>query len=167
MNPAAPLELDLTTGQAVSLVRSELADARRAVKQQTLDPALDHYTRSLGLALQLGPATCELVLGEIVQAARTLAQERQAEGLGALGPAVSGVIQQVLDAGALPETPIMAAWATVAIDLGALVGQLGLALLLPADRRSGMMEQVRNRADALDEATGTMFGLGAWLDEIN
>jgi hypothetical protein len=166
MSPNAPQELDLTTEQAAALVQEELACARRSLREGDLETALDCYTRSLGLALQLGPATSELVLKEVLWAARSLTQKHCADGLGALGPTVSGVVSQVINSGALPQNPVMEAWAAIASDLGALIGQLGLALSLPAERQAGMMEQARIRARVLDEATGTLFGLTAWLLQI-
>ena len=60
----------------------------------------------------------------------------------------------------------MEAWATVAADLGTLIGQVGLALALPAERRTGMLDNARTRASLLDDATQSLFALTAWLDRL-
>ncbi len=158
-----PQTLDLTPPQAAARLRDELALASQALASQALEPALDAYARALGLALQLGPAAAEAALDAILAGAGRLAREGDAEGLCALGPAVTGVVTQVEEAGVLPATAAMQAWAHVAADVGALVGQVGLALALPVERRTGLWRQARARAALLDEATGNLFSLVNWL----
>jgi hypothetical protein len=77
-----------------------------------------------------------------------------------------GLTQQVKEAGALPPTSVMHAWAELASDLGALIGQVGLALTLNSSHRAGMMGKARMRAALLDDATSDLFALGSWLDQI-
>jgi hypothetical protein len=72
----------------------------------------------------------------------------------------------VRQAGALPPTPVMEAWATVAAEVGLLVGQAGLALSLPQDRRAGMAQNLQARARLLDEATGSRLGAAAWVEHV-
>lgn len=158
-----PQSLDLSPEQAAARLQEELADASRALAGQDLDLALDAYVRALGLALQLGPAATETALAGILAGADQLVREGEGQGLCALGPAVTGLVEQVDEAGALPPTPAMRAWAFVAADLGALVGQVGLALGLPAERRTGLWRQARTRAVLLDEVTGGLFSLEGWL----
>ena len=59
-----------------------------------------------------------------------LAQRGDAESISTLGPALVGLIEQMEEAGALPATAVMRAWAVVVADVGAVVGQVGLALAL-------------------------------------
>jgi hypothetical protein len=153
-----------TAAQAAEMLQGDLDRARLALQAGNLDPALDGYVRALGLALQLGPAPAERALAAILSGALTLAQSGQAEGLSTLGPAMVGLVHQVREAGALPATGVMDAWATIASDLGAFIGQVGVALTIPAERRAGMVKNLRAHAALLDEATGEMFGLVAWLD---
>lgn len=153
-----------TAAQAAEMIKGELDRAHLALLAGDLDPALDGYVRALGLALQLGPAPAEQALAAILAGARILAQGGQAEGLSRLGPAVVGLVDQVRDADALPATGVMDAWATVASDLGAFLGQVGVALAIPTERRAGMIHNLRAHAALLDEATGKLFGLVAWLD---
>jgi hypothetical protein len=61
----------------------------------------------------------------------------------------------------------MEAWATIASDMGTIIGQVGVALAIESDRREGMMANARIRAAALDEATGTRFAMAAWIDQIS
>lgn len=157
--------VDLTAAEAVARLQEELAQAGQAVAGQKMEVALDGYVRGLGLALQLGPAAAEMTLEAILAGAGGLVRQGNADGLCALGPAVAGVVAQVREAGALPGTPAMAAWAAVTDDVGALLGQVGLALALPAERRSGMWRQARERAALLDEATGGLFALVGWLGQ--
>jgi hypothetical protein len=60
----------------------------------------------------------------------------------------------------------MEAWAMVAADVGALIGQVGLALMIAPDHRAEMMQNARTRAALLDEATGNLFALASWLDQV-
>jgi hypothetical protein len=161
-----PQSLDLTPIQAADLIHRELARAESAVDSHDLETALDGFVRALGLALQLGPAPAEQVLKAVLRAARQMGRRQEAEGLSALGPALVGVGEQVCAADALPPTATMDAWAAVTEDLGALIGQLGLALALPSDHRETMMESARTRAALLDDATFDLFHLTEWLDEF-
>jgi hypothetical protein len=168
--------IDLTPAQAAEHIQAELACAGQALAlegpasgpldAQDLDTALDAYVRALGLALQLGPAPAEEVLQAVVHAAQLLGQRGDAAALSALGPALVDLVAQVRTAGALPPTAIMEAWATVAADLGTLVGQVGLALALPPERQTGMMDKARARAVLLDDATRALFSLTPWIDRL-
>ncbi len=155
--------VDLTPDQAAARLQVGLAQAVEALARGEMEAGLDGYVRALGLALQLGPAAVEMALAAILAGADHLVRQGDADGLCALGPAVAGAVAQVQEAGVLPATPAMAAWAAVTGEVGALLGQVGLALALPAERRAGMWRQVRDRADLLDEATGGLFGLNEWL----
>lgn len=161
------VSLDLTPTQAAELIQSELTQARKALHTGRLDGALDGYARGLGLALQLGPAPTEQVLVAVLQAAHRLVQLQDARGLSTLGPVLASLIARVRGAGVLPPTAVMEAWATVATDLGTLIGQVGLALDLPPGHRKSMLDNARHRAVALDEATGTLFRLTAWIEKIS
>lgn len=158
--------VDLTVGQAATLVGRELTRAGEALGKDKLEPALDSYVRALGLALQLGPAPTEQVLIAVLQAASSLAPQQTRRSLSELGPALVGLVGQVREAGALPPTAVMEAWATVSADLGSLIGQVGLALDIAPDHREGMLDNVRARAAALDSATGALFDLAGWLEGI-
>jgi len=154
--------LDLAPDQAIDRIRREIMDASRAIQAQQLDAALDGYVRSLGLALQLGPAPTEQVLVALLAAARTLVRNGDAEGLSAWGPALVELVARVRAANALPPMAIMDAWATVASDLATSLGQIGLASSLPPDRRPGLLNQARTRILLLDEATNGRFDLLDW-----
>lgn len=163
LQPGAEL-LELTPDQAAARLHGELVDAGQAVAAHDLETAFDAYVRALGLALQLGPPATEISLGAVLAGAAELLRCRDADGLCALGPAVAGLVDQVQAAGAVPSGTVMQAWAGVAADVGALLGQAGLALTLPAERRAGLWQQARARAALLDEATGGLFSLVQWLD---
>jgi hypothetical protein len=162
-----PETIDLTPAQAADRIRQELGQAAATLRGPVPAAALDGYVRALGLGLQLGPAPTQEVLMAILAAARALAGLRDAETLSALGPALVDLVGQVRDAGALPPTGVMDAWATVAADIATLVGQVGLALSLGPDHRTGMLENARTRARLLDEATGGIFALTSWFDELD
>lgn len=162
-----PQPIDLTPAGAAERIRVEMVLAQDALEAAgDLDAALDAYVRALGLALQLGPLPSEQVLVGILDTARHMAEVQDAAALSALGPAVVDLVSQVRKASALPPTPIMTAWAEIAVEVGALIGQLGLALALPADRRTGMMNQAHERAALLDDTTGNVFALGPWLSHL-
>jgi hypothetical protein len=158
--------VELTLDGVVSLLQTELDGAAEALERGDLDATLDGYVASLGLALQLGPAPTERVLRLILDTARAFASKGDADALSALSPALAGLAQQVREAGVLPATPAMDAWATVTTDLGALVGQIGLALALPSPQRAAMLGSARSRATLLDDSTSELFSLAAWLDEL-
>jgi hypothetical protein len=158
--------VELTLDGVVSLLQTELAEAEQGRQRGDLDAALDGYVGALGLALQLGPEPTERVLRLILDAGRAFAVQGEADALSALGPALAGLADQVREAGVLPATPTMDAWASVTADLGALLGQVGLALAIPPGHRARMLESARARAALLDDATGDLFGLAPWLDEI-
>jgi hypothetical protein len=162
-----PRAVDLTPAEAAALTHRELDRAGQALRTGDLNTALEGYISALGLALQLGPAPTEQALAAILQAARELALRHDAEGLSTLGPALVGLVGQVRQAFALPPTTIMDTWATLASDLGALIGQLGLALTIPAGHRAGMLDNARARATLLDEATDGRFALSRWLEEFD
>lgn len=162
----SPQTVDLTAVEAAALLHEELTRASEALHNGSMDAILDGYVCALGLALQLGPAPTERVLTNILDTARQLAHRHDAPGLSALGPALVALVNQVREAGALPSTTIMQAWATVTADLGTLIGQVGLALTIAPDRRESMINNARTRAALLDDATNNLFALVAWLDEI-
>lgn len=158
--------IDLTPPEASAWIGNELAQASEALCAGDLDAALDHYIRALGLALQLGPAPTEDVLVKVLEIAHDFAGQQDASSLSALGPALVGLVDQVREAGVLPPTAIMGAWAAVAADLGALLGQLALALSLPPDHRDDLLDAARAYAVFLDDATHELFSLTPWLDRI-
>ena len=159
-----PQSVNLTPADATALIQKQILEVQSALESSDLESALDSLVSALGLALQLGPAASELVLSEVVAVARELARKDDAGALSSLGPALVGLIQQVRVAGALPPTSVMHAWAELASDLGALIGQVGLALTVGGSHRAGMMNNARMRAALLDDATGDLFALGGWLD---
>ena len=160
-----PETLELTPQQAASLVGEQLAAAHRDLPDN-LDAALDRYVAALGLALQLGPKPAEQVVSAVLGAAYQLARRQDAEGLSALGPALVDLVRQVREAGALPMTAVMDAWAALAEEVGALVGQVGLAFALPEDRRQGMLDGVQARALLLDDASGGLFDVSGWIASL-
>jgi hypothetical protein len=162
----APVAIELTPAEASRQIQKELEEASSAVEAQDLDAALDGYVHALGLALQLGPALTEQALVAAFDTARGFAEQPHPEGLSALGPALVDLVRQVRSASALPPTPIMEAWATVASDLGSLIGQVGLVLTLAPDHRAGLIENARSRALLLDQATGELFALTSWIDQL-
>jgi hypothetical protein len=162
----APQTVDLTLIEAADLIDSELALASRSLETE-LDIALDLYVRALGLALQVGPAPTHRALAAILDGARRLSSQRDSDGLSALGPALIDLVGQVRVAGALPATTAMEAWATVATDLGVLIGQVGLALALTKGHRQGILNRANALAVLLDEATGARFDLTAWVDGLH
>ncbi len=159
--------VELTPAGAASLLGEELARAAAALGRGDTDGALEAYVSALGLGLQLGPVATGQALDATLHAARQLAQRQDAHGLSALGPAVVGVVGQVREARVLPDAALMEAWATVAADVGALLGQIGLALTIPPQHRAGMLDAARARAALLDDATGDRLALSAWLDELD
>jgi hypothetical protein len=158
--------VELTLEGVVSLLQTELDETADALRRTDFDAALDGFVGALGLALQLGPAPTERVLRLILDTARELARQSEVDVLSALGPALAGLADQVREAGVLPATPTMEAWATVTTDLGALVGQIGLALTVPTQHGASVLSSARTRAALLDDATGNLFSLASWLDEI-
>lgn len=161
----APREIDATPAEASVLIKDQLLEARRAFHHCDLAVALDKFVNALGLALQLGSAASQSVLVVVMDVAREMACRGDAEALSALGPALVGLADQVHEADALP-TVVMEAWAQLASALGALIGQLGLSLTLPADHRAGMMAHTRARATLLDDSTGNLFALTDWIDQV-
>jgi hypothetical protein len=158
--------VELTLDGVLSLLQKELDRAAQALQMAEFDRALDSYVGALGLALQLGPAATERVLHAILGTGRELARQGEASVISAMGPALVDLVEQVRGAGVLPATPVMEAWATVTADLGALVGQIGLALTMPPRHRSGMLDSASTRAALLDDVTGSLFSLTAWLLEL-
>lgn len=163
----SPQAIELTPAEAAGRIQQELEQASSALSLDDVGTALDGYVRALGLALQLGPALTERVLASVLDAAQELAVRQDTAGLAALGPALVDLVAQVRRAGALPPTSIMEAWASVASDLGALIGQVGLALAIAPDHREGMIKNARTRAALLDDATGKLFALTPWLDQLD
>ena len=159
--------MELTPAEATARVRQELSRADEKLQTGELDSAFDGYALAIGLALQLGPALTEKALAATLDAARELAGSQDAEGLSALGPALVDLVAQVRDASALPPTTVMDAWASVVTEVGALIGQVGLALAMRADHRHSMMDNARFRAALLDDATSGLFALTSWLDQVD
>jgi hypothetical protein len=164
MTPPQPV--NLTPADAAALIHNQLLEAQSALERSDLECTLDSLVSALGLAVQLGPAASELVLSEVVAVARELARKDDASALSALGPSLVGLIQQVKEAGVLPPTSVMHAWAELASDLGALIGQVALALTVGSSHRAGMMGRARMRAALLDDATSGLFALTGWLDQL-
>ena len=162
----SPQSVNLTPADATALIQNQILEAQSALDRSDLESALDSLISALGLALQLGPAASELVLCEIVAVAQELGRRDDAGALAALGPAMVSLTQQVREAGALPPTSVMHAWAELASDLGALIGQVGLALTLGSSHGAGMMRKARMRAALLDDVTGNLFALTGWLDQL-
>jgi hypothetical protein len=161
-----PQAVDLTAPEAARLIRSELAEASRAFQAADPQSAVAASACALGLALQLGPGPTEQVLLSILEEAQTLARRREAAALAALGPAMVELVTQVQEAGVLPSSAAMHAWASVVRELGALVGQVGLALTIAPEGRSGMIASARARAEQLDEVTRALFDLRGWLESM-
>jgi hypothetical protein len=158
------VELDAT--EASKQIGQTLQQTHHALQSKDTEGALDGLVGALGLALQLGPAATVRVLIEAVTVAREMAQRQDADAISALGPALVALTNQVREAGALPGTPVMEAWAAVAAGLGALLGEVGLLLTMDPSRRSTMMMNASIRAALLDDASHERLGLGAWLDEL-
>ncbi len=161
-----PQALEMTPAQAVEMLRQEITRADAAIGKPGLEATLDGYTCALGLALQLGPAPTKEVLSAALRTTQTLASRQDTDALSALGPALVNLVDQVGQAGALPPTAVMEAWATVAADLGSLIGQTGLILALEPEHRRGLLENAHTRARLLDEATGHLFHLADWLASL-
>lgn len=164
---SAPRSIDLTAVEAERLLSRELHAARDSLLSSQLDVAQDKFVSALGLALQLSPAPVERVLLYVMHTIRESALRSDSETLSTFGPALVHVVSQVRDFGALPSSRVMEAWATVASDMGTIIGQVGVALAIESDRCKGMMANARIRAAALDEATGTRFAVAAWIDQIS
>ena len=162
----SPQTIELSPTEATELIQHELQEADHAFHAEDLESALDWFVKALGLALQLGPDATEKVLAEVMAAAREMARQQNAGALSALGPALVGLTDQVRAETALPPTAVMEAWAAVASGLGAILGQLGLALTMAPDHRSGMMTNTHTRAILLDDATGNLFGLADWISLV-
>jgi hypothetical protein len=162
----APQAVHLSAGEVADLLERELARTGVSLGQNDLDGALDAYVCALGLALQLGPAPLQRVLAAVLKAAHQLALQGDADALSTMGPALVGLVSQVREANALPNTAPMEAWATVASGLGVLIGQLGLALTLPIEHGSQAWQGVRAHAAMLDDATASLFGLASWIDRV-
>jgi hypothetical protein len=162
----SPQAVDLAPVQAAALIREELSQAGRALQNGSLDAALDRYTCALGLGLQLGPAPTQKVLAAILSTARALAREQNAPGLSALGPTLVDLVAQVRETEVLPATATMDAWAVIAADLGALIGQIGVALNIAPDHRGDMINSARTQAALLDNATNGLFALTTWIDDL-
>jgi hypothetical protein len=156
----------LTPDEAAKLLHDELFTAALSLRDGAQDDAFDAYVRAIGLALQLGPVPTGEALAALLQAAHSLVQWQMARGLSSLGPAVVNLVSQIRDSGALPGSDAMEAWATVTEEIGTLIGQLGLALEIHADHRAGMVQNLRARAGALDDATGSLFDLSGWVEEL-
>jgi len=162
-----PRKIELSAIEASELIQQELQEASHAFHTADLESALDRYIGALGLALQLGPAATERVLAGVMDAAREMAQEHNAYALSALGPALSGLANQVREEGALPPNAVMEAWAMVAFGLGTLLGQLGIVLAIAPQHRPGMLASAATRARLLDNTTGNRFRLAEWLKELS
>lgn len=161
-----PQTIGLTPGEAAALIRSELAAASQAFKTADASAGIAACSCALGVALQLGAGPTQQVLLSILEEAHTLTRQGRADVLSALGPAIIGLIGQVRDAHALPSGAAMIAWASVGEELGALLGQVGLALSVAPEGRSGMVNVAMARADGLDEATRCIFDLRGWLESL-
>ncbi|MGD8623633.1 MAG: hypothetical protein PVF47_04910 [Anaerolineae bacterium] len=159
--------LNLAPDQAAARIHREIAGATRAIQAGQIDVAMDCYVRSLGLALQLGPLPTQQVLIALLSGAQALADRGEIATLSAMGPALVELVDRVRQAGALPPTAVMEAWATVASDLATTLGQIGLASGLPPDRRVSLLDQARTRLALLDDATNHFFDLLNWWHELD
>jgi hypothetical protein len=155
--------LDLTPAEAARFLDRESTEAGTAWRAGAYDSAVNGYTRALGLALQLGPAPAEQVLTAILHTTYDLGSGEEAEALAMIGPALVDLVHQVRRAGALPATRVMEAWAELTLDVGALIGQVGLAYSLPPERRREISTNARTRAALLDDASNGALGLDSWL----
>jgi hypothetical protein len=169
--------IDATPEEAAQLLHGQLARASATLENAGLLASVDGFGHALGLGLQLGPAATEQVLTAILQACRDSLVHGDCESahgavpdlsraLSTLGPALVERVTELQVADALPRTAVMEAWATLASELGVLIGQLGLALTIPAEHDAGMVEGARTRAALLDDATGGRFAFAAWLENI-
>ena len=162
--------IDATPEGAAELLHGELTGAAAALEDGDLHKSVDGFVRALGLGLQLGPAPTERVLAAILQALRQSVAggtvPNAAQTFSTLGPAVVGLVADVQKQGVLPDTPVMGAWATLASELGILIGQLGLALGIPAKHRADMIDRALTRALLLEDATGGRFGLVTWSEDV-
>lgn len=163
---ASPSTVELNASQAATLLQRTLQEAGQALRTRDTDSSFDGYVGALGLALQLGPAPTETAVLAIRTAADQLAKDGDSKSLCTLGPALVSLVDQIRASGALPETPTMDSWATVATEIGTLIGQVGLALAIPPERRSKMMANIHARALLLDDVTGGRFTLGDWLSSF-
>lgn len=163
---STPESVEVTPGQAIEMLFEELARAEETWRAGRQAEALDSTIRALGLGLQLGPAPTEQGLRSVLQTAREMTALGNSRALNRLGPGMVELVRQVDESGVLRGTPVMQAWAEVVTEVGALIGQMGLALTLPLDRRSGMLDKAHARAALLDDATGGLFALTAWLDDL-
>lgn len=159
-----PQQLELTPAAAARFVTAELSLAKKMLLEEKVDAALDSYVRALGMALQLGPAPTDEAVTSILQAAQHLTSHEDAVSLSALGPALVGLVNQMRIANAVPVTAVMEAWAQFLEGLGALIGQIGLAMAVPGGHGSGMMANARSHAELLDDASGSRYALAAWID---
>lgn len=162
-----PPSIELTPVEAARLIEQELSAATESLRASHGDTAQDRFVSALGIALQLGPVPVETVLWRLMRAIRELSPPADSEILSTLGPALIHLVGQVRSSGALPSSRVMEAWATVASDVGTIIGQVGLALSMEPDRRTGMMANARIRAVALDEATGIRFAMADWIDHLS
>jgi hypothetical protein len=162
----SPESIDLTPAQAGEWLHKRLERATDALQAGDPSTALDGYVSAVGLALQLGPAPAQMALTATVEAAYTWAHLEDASALSALGPALVDLVTQVRDSDALSPTPVMEAWLAVTSELGALVGQVGLALSLPPAHRAGMLSSAHARAVLLDAATSNLFSLIHWIKDL-
>jgi hypothetical protein len=159
--------LNLAPEQAAARIHREIAGATGAIQAGQLDVALDCYVRGLGLALQLGPVPTQQVLVALLSGVLALANRGDTATLSALGPALVELVARVRQAGVLPPTAVMEAWATVASDLATILGQIGLASSLPPDRRTVLLDQARVHLVLLDDATDHFFDLLDWWHELD
>jgi hypothetical protein len=159
--------VELTLDGIVRLIQEELARVAQALDAGDVEATLDACISALGLALQLSPDATEQVLRVILDAGRTLVASGQSEALSTLGPALVTLADQVRASGVLPVTAAMDAWTTVVSGLGALIGQIGLALAIPASHRAGMWAAASAHAAILDYTTNGLLTLTPWLDTLS
>lgn len=162
MSTGPPETVELTPDAAVAFLSDELALAADSHAAGNADAALDAYVRAVGLALQLGPAACEQALDAVLAGARRMTHNT----LSALGPALVQLHDQVRDAGALSDNPVMQSWASVVAYCGMLIGVVGVAGALPAGDRQGMVHKARTAATQLDEQTGQLLDFAGWVGDV-
>jgi hypothetical protein len=162
-----PRSVELTPEEAATLIHNELARASAAFRAGNQETGLSACTSALGLGLQLGPSPAGQILLSLLEEAHSLALRREAATLSALGPALIRLVADVRNAGALAPDSSMVAWANVAEEVGALVGQVGLVLTVEPQGRAGMLAAARRRAERLDEAMRDLFDLVGWLESMD
>lgn len=158
--------VDLTPVQAAAWLQQRLERASVALEAGDVSSALDAYISAVGFSLQLGPAAAQGTLGETVTAAKKWARLEEAGALSALGPALVAVADEIMRSETVSASPVMGAWAMVTSEVGALVGQVGLAVGVECAHRASMLRHALPRARLLDEITDHRFEMDLWIQNL-